>query len=204
MVSKTNCWINSIPIESFSMPLDALSTTTGDGIVGDQGASTGVDPPGSDPESTRPGTSGEGDTTPGEDGTSSEQGDTSPGKGSTNQSPQPCKARGGSFGSFEGDTNVLEFLYELETTTSVTITERVIMPILEQTMVDSVLSEVFSEQCPSTRKRNLRFENNNRKLDVVGISRYPPDIALPGGEFFVAYCLVMLTYSLRKFDLTDS
>ena len=74
----------------------------------------------------------------------------------------------------------------METTTTETITERVIMPILEQTMIDSVLSEVFSEQCPSsTRKRNLRIEddiNGGRRLDIVGISRYPPDVALSDGK----------------------
>jgi hypothetical protein len=74
----------------------------------------------------------------------------------------------------------VKFAYELEVTSGADIVEDV-LPKLEQAIVDSVLSDVFSDECGS-RRRSLRVAIS-RKLAVTGISRHPPD-AISDGKWY--------------------
>jgi hypothetical protein len=117
------------------------------------------------------------------DGEVGSTGGTSGGDGTPSTDPpselsSPCKSNGGVFGTLTDVDTSIEFGYELETTTTRAITTAVIMPILEQAMVDMILSEVFEDQCSDTVRRSLRVE---RRMKVVGISRNPEDIVLDNG-----------------------
>jgi hypothetical protein len=56
------------------------------------------------------------------------------------------------------------------------------LPELERAIIDSLLSEVFAEECGSER-RHLRVE---RRLEneIFGISKNPDDRILEDGKYF--------------------
>jgi len=97
---------------------------------------------------------------------------------SSSPSEFECVAEGGVFGDVSAGTPTpVTFAYSLEVRSGALI-EDVVLPELEQGIVDSVLSEIFGDQC-GTRRRSLRV-HISRKLAVAGISRLPPDEILTG------------------------
>ena len=94
-------------------------------------------------------------------------------------SPAPigCKSSNGVWGTISGNATLIEFTYELETTQGdQSYVESQVLPVLEQAMVDSILPVIFA-QCGS--RRSLRVE---RRLQVVGVSKNPPDLILPSSQ----------------------
>jgi hypothetical protein len=96
-----------------------------------------------------------------------------------------CESTQGVWGGDSGESTVIAYGYELETAmTGLTIIgiedyiETEVLPELERAIVDSVLSEVFPENCGSGR-RKLRV---GRRLEVIGVSKNPPDEIVIGGE----------------------
>ena len=84
----------------------------------------------------------------------------------------------GVYGSLDGTSTVLNFAYELETSAAgEMMIEIEVLPVLEQAIVDSILSETFSDDCGPER-RNLRVD---RRLSVAGVSKNPPDMILTNG-----------------------
>jgi hypothetical protein len=85
----------------------------------------------------------------------------------------------GVYGSLEGSSTTINFSYQLEASTEEEVfIEIEVLPVLEQAIVDSILPEVFSDDCGSER-RKLRVD---RRLAVAGVSKNPPDMILEDGK----------------------
>ena len=114
----------------------------------------------------------------------------------------------------------ITYLYAMDTVagTDPSKIDNEILPRLEKVIVDSILQEVFPERCASTaigkrkRKRKLRIQ---RRLEVVGVSIYPPDYVTINCEWyfihcyytwFVAICIILLyleNYRFNSFHLVS-
>jgi hypothetical protein len=95
---------------------------------------------------------------------------------------EPCESTDGIFGVVSGtpSTDVaINYMYEMETAPGVSqmTIDTVILPQLEKAIVDSVLEEVFPNECAgvSVGKRRLRIQGG-RRLTVTGITMNPPDM----------------------------
>eukprot|EP00536_Pseudo-nitzschia_multiseries_P007951 jgi/Psemu1/19111/gm1.19111_g len=95
----------------------------------------------------------------------------------------PCVTTDGTFGDISDSDTLraipLLYFYEMKVVTGTTPREinDQILPGLEKAMVDSILQEVFPDKCATTAigKRRLLESRSRRRLEVVGVSMYPPD-----------------------------
>ena len=85
-----------------------------------------------------------------------------------------CSSSDGIFGAVDDASDlVVGFSYELEVSGADQSDDSIqenIMPSLEKAIVDSILPTLFADQCGSTRRLRV-----SRRLEVVGISKYPDD-----------------------------
>jgi hypothetical protein len=85
-----------------------------------------------------------------------------------------CESAEGVYGDISGDSTVIAYTYELEASTTEELIIGEVLPALERAIVDSILSEVFEEDCGPGR-RKLRV---GRRLGVIGVSKNPDDSIL--------------------------
>jgi len=102
-------------------------------------------------------------------------------------SAEPCVSSDGTFGNISDATALMTvpitYLYEMQTVagTNQGKIDSEVLPRLEKAIVDSILHEFFPENCVTTaigkrkQKRKLRRSLNDRLLEVIGVSMYPPD-----------------------------
>lgn len=84
-----------------------------------------------------------------------------------------CSTQDGIYGDITAEAvTTIEFGYEVEANLTASAIESVILPLLEQAITDSVLSEVFPN---CSLRRNLRV---SRHLQVLGVSQNPEDLVL--------------------------
>jgi hypothetical protein len=94
---------------------------------------------------------------------------------------EACVSSDGTFGNISLKTIQITNLYEMQTVAGVDKTqiENEILPSLEKVIVDSILHELFPENCAATaigkRRRELQRSLNDESLKVIGVSMYPPD-----------------------------
>lgn len=94
-----------------------------------------------------------------------------------------CESTDGAFGAIDGATSVVVgFSYEVEVSgeESDDSIEDSILPPLEKAIVDSILPALFKDECDKSARR-LRFQ---RRLEVVGLSKYPSDYIYDDCKYF--------------------
>lgn len=73
----------------------------------------------------------------------------------------------------------LEFGYEVEATADADTIEDEVLPLVEKSVTDSILGEIFTE-C-TTARRQLRV---SRRLEITGVTQNPEDVVLDDGMFY--------------------
>jgi hypothetical protein len=92
-------------------------------------------------------------------------------------SESKCESTEGVYGDVTAEVStVIPYAYELEANTTEILIEMLVLPELEKAILDSILSEVFEEDCGSGR-RKLRV---GRRLGVIGVSKNPDDMIIDG------------------------
>jgi len=97
-----------------------------------------------------------------------------------NSSGAGCISNTGVFGTLDGIPTQVEFPYELEVRDFCDTISADVLPTLEQAMTKSIISEVFTDECDTSKRRKLRFQ---RRLEIVGISKNPMDVVLKNGMY---------------------
>ena len=98
---------------------------------------------------------------------------------SPSTTPISCASKQGIYGEIEGSSVTVSFAYELEVNTSEVNIEIEIIPELEQAIVDSILPEVFPEDCNADQSK----PGVNQNLAIAGISKNPMDFILEDGMY---------------------
>jgi hypothetical protein len=97
-------------------------------------------------------------------------------------SDKKCVSNDGVYGDIDGVATTIGYAYELESNTTEVLIELEVLPELERAIIDSLLSEVFAEECGSER-RHLRVDRRLQNL-IFGISKNPDDLILDDGKYF--------------------
>jgi len=111
--------------------------------------------------------------------------ETNPSVGTEEILSQPCVSSDGIFGEISDNalaTLPITYHYEMQTVagTSAEKINNVILPELEKVIVESILHEVFPEECTTIafgkrKQRKLDRSLNDRLDKAIGVSMYPPD-----------------------------
>jgi hypothetical protein len=92
-----------------------------------------------------------------------------------------CVSNDGVYGDIDGVATTIGFAYYLESSTTEKLIESTVLPELERAIIDSLLSEVFAEECGG--RRHLRVDRRLQN-EIFGISKNPVDLIMDDGKYF--------------------
>lgn len=84
--------------------------------------------------------------------------------------------------------NMIQYKYRLETQKDGADISSEVLPFLEKALLDSIIPDLFSGHCNSSRSLKKYF-HSSRKLSIVGASTKPVDLIAEDGKYCFFYCV---------------